>query len=250
MADPWYQTLLLLLPHILLIPSIVLSYWKRLPIVFVQLLFTFTFSILYHVCKSTDVCLLGGSLLAWSQLDYIYAFGQILVVFILLALGTLSVYNTSRLQEEYGEEFAVKQLFWSTALILLLIGFDILVVLTRLQSLSTPLNQNTALIIIVISASAVVLKITLVDEGKFKFFSRYEGKYLLVGVLLLIPGLIFFLLDSSDLYWFYHSLWHTFAFASIFFLILGATKNTYPSSNMTKKTKREGMATISSSHQN
>lgn len=238
MADPWYQTLFLLLPHLLLIPSIILSYTRRMPIVFVQLIVTFIFSSSYHLCKSTDACLFGGSLLSWTQLDYIYAFSQILVIFILLLLGSFSTNSIKWFTEMYGLKYAKRQQFWTTIIVLALIAFDILIVLTRLQSLSTPLTQQTAYIIIAAAAAGVLIKITLIDEGKFNIFSRYDTRYLLVGGLLLIPAIIFFLLESPTYYWIYHSLWHIFAFIAIFFLILGSDKGKNNKKVMTVQTYR------------
>lgn len=218
MSDPWYATLCLIGSHILVIPSIVIAYRKRLPIPFIQLTFTFIISILYHLCKSINVCLLGGTLLSWTQLDYIYAFGTILVVFILIAI-------TTPILAEYGLGMAPHQTFWSIVIIMALLALDIVIVLTRLQSLAVPLDHNTAFIIIVASAAAVMVKIVLVDEGHMPFYSKYDGFYLMLSLILLAAGVIFFLLDIPDDYWFYHSMWHAFAFSGLFFLILGTTKN-------------------------
>lgn len=218
MSDPWYATLCLVGSHILVIPPIVLAYQKRLPIPFIQLMFTLIISTLYHVCKSTNVCLLGGTLLSWTQLDYIYAFGTILVVFILIAITTPMISNNNL-------GVSANQTFWSIVIILALLALDIIVVLTRLQSLALPLDQNTAFIMIVASASAVLIKIVLVDQGEMPFYSKYHGGYLLLSILLLAIGVFFFLLDIPQDYWFYHSMWHAFAFTGVFFLILGTTKN-------------------------
>lgn len=215
MAAPWFQIVALLGSHLPL-PFTLGTLWTTHPVNFIvgglewmALFFTMIISFLYHTCLSTGMCALGVEALLWTQFDYNFAFGCIVVVFVLLLTD--------------GIEQTPSENFWSSAVNLALIYSTMLVVFTRLQTLDVPLDPRTAMLIMTMGVMAVAVKFIVISRGRARIFSKFANVYVLVGLIFVAVALVFFLIAFQ--YWFSHSIWHLLSFTGFNPLFFGAFRN-------------------------
>ena len=205
------------LPHLFLVATMVLTYQRRVPIVFILSIITFFNSIFYHLCQSTNICLLNASLLQWSQIDYQSALMMIPLVLFLWVLQRLGVANP-RLKYMRGHMHD----FWSWVVVILTMSMVFIVVVTQITD--TPATQSTkAAYIIIVNTCLFACGKVLWDRGQTMLFHNLEWKSLLIGFATLIPGIVCFLLDGGDIYWAAHASWHALAFFALYYIVRGFT---------------------------
>jgi uncharacterized membrane protein HdeD (DUF308 family) len=170
---------------------------------------TLIFSSIYHTCDSTGYCFGLPSVNIWKEMDYIYAFTQIVLVFIFVVDFNVYSKNISkRLEQRRWQDITQ----WSLHAIIILI------------ILINPGEQKGALFIILICASLIFFKFVFLDQGKIRFIKRFKTRFILTGMCFFIIGIILFQIDNRY-YWLLHTLWHICAFMGQYYLLLGGSKH-------------------------
>jgi hypothetical protein len=209
-----------------MIPAIRYSYRINAFFVMSEISVTMIISMIYHLCRSTGFCF-GVSVVTWQTLDHMFANGAIMIAFvILLDMDKAPIYKYDPDVFNYEKKIMIKNIkywayygMWSVTLrcIMLFLVFIAVVI--------TPINNRIVYFIIVVGLAALFIKFVIVKQGLITF-ERFYVIALIIGVILAAVGITCFMFDNtSNLYWLFHSLWHTFGFLSLFFLIVGMTHN-------------------------
>lgn len=205
----WYGALFMISTNLVALVPIVLSFKLELWYIGIQILLSMVFSTIYHTCDSTGFCLFGYSLLVWRTMDYIYAFMQIVIVFIFM-VDFESTHTSPNNFVRQRWAVITQQLFG--AIVVLVIMAD-------------PFSRDAAYVIIAVGSMTVYLKFVFLDRGDIPINNRFEAKFVITGVLLFGIGVGLFSIEGTVVYWLFHSLWHVAAYLGQYFLILGGSKH-------------------------
>lgn len=167
------------------------------------------FSSIYHTCDSTGFCFGVEQGLVWKRMDYIFAFYQMVQVFIFLV--DFNIYSKNA-------KTRLTQQNWLTGAQFILFTVVILVVLID------PFGSSAAYIIICTSAALIYVKFIFIDRGRIRFEKRFKKRFIVVGVGFLVVGVAFFKIDGP-FYWLFHTIWHISVFFGIYYLVLGGSKH-------------------------
>ena len=211
-------------------------------------------SIFYHMCQSTGWCF-RETLYMWTISDHISAPAMmaILILFIVTPLATQSALRLNKkrlkrlmhsLRDYSGDDrvFAADNMaawyeqqkkrrrLWRertperdqiveawTASVMYIYFFVVV-----LATLSHNFSIQSFIITLAFGLAAVVFKIIVLDEGDpSDLRERISLPDLIVGVVLLAIGIVFFVLDSYVMYWLMHSFWHVFGGIGAGFYLAG-----------------------------
>lgn len=95
-----------------------------------------------------------------------------------------------------------------------------------LAVIAHPFGMQAFVIAITFGLLLLLVKVTIIDEGiPLNMYHRIYIPDLVIGLIMVLISLVFYMLD---IYWEYgitHSLWHIFSFLGIYFMIIGLSKN-------------------------
>jgi hypothetical protein len=154
--------------------------------------------------------------------------------------------NSYYYQYLYKEEYMIHDA-WSVTVVLCLIFVAFNSVLVH------PSSMQAFLIVIAFALSAVFFKVVVLDDGHTELTRDTLSLVdVVVGIVLIAVGLIFFVLDTWYYYDVLHPFWHLFSFTGMFFYGMGVSKlspNFYsPSLRIYEKlSSRKGRSKSSSS---
>lgn len=211
-------------------------------------------SIFYHLCQTTGYCFLQ-TLTFWTISDHISA-PVMMAMLILFIVTPLATYRALQLNERrmkrlmrslrdhsgdpspfsadamarWREQQQRHRHLWHerattrdqlteawTATVTYVYIFVVV-----LATLSHNFSIQSFLIALAFGLAAVFFKLVVLEEGDPRDLrERLSLPDLVVGVLLIAVGIVFFVLDSYVLYWLMHSLWHFFGGLGAGFYLAG-----------------------------
>lgn len=222
MAAPWYEATLLIGSHLILLVDIGFAIYARLAFVTAIFLATLLASPIYHACQSLDACLFGSSVSTWRLIDHTIAVSNIIVPFALVLPTVVRTwfheYETSEDKRHHRDATYWSEVFRVFVLIFVI---AIVVVYSLTPGAFGDSFVNVIIIVVVCVLVAMLFYIVLVAKGTLLFYTNYDWRFLLPGVLLLGGAVVLFAIDTGSLYWLVHSGWHVLSFASFPLLIVG-----------------------------
>lgn len=205
----WYDALFMVGTNLVALMPIILAFRLGLWYIGVQITLSMVFSTIYHACDATGFCLFGYPLIVWRTMDYIYAFMQIVIVFIFLVDFESSESSpTAFMYQRWA--VITQQLFGAVVILVILVD---------------PFSQAAAYVIVAMGGSIIYIKFVFLDRGRTPFKDRFEVKFLVVGFALFGLGVGLFGINGTPVYWLFHSTWHVCAYLGQYFLILGGSKH-------------------------
>lgn len=222
MASPWYEALFLIGSHLILLVDIGFAIYARLAFVTAIFIATLLASPIYHACQSLDACLFGSSVATWRLIDHTIAVSNIIIPFALV-LPTITRTWFHDLETAEDRRHHRDATYWSEVfrVFVLIFVIAIVVVYTLTPGAFGDSFINVVIIVVVCVLVAMLFYIVLIAKGTLLFYTNYDWRYILPGVLLLGGAVVLFALDTSNLYWLVHSGWHILSFSSFPFLIIG-----------------------------
>jgi hypothetical protein len=108
---------------------------------------------------------------------------------------------------------------WSVTVVI------VLIVVAFNATLVHPFSTQSFLITIGFALAVVFFKVVVLDDGQTDLsLDTVSVPDVVIGVMLIAIGLVFFLLDSYFYYAIFHPLWHVFSFIGMFFYGMGVSK--------------------------
>src|SRR5277367_444447 len=100
------------------------------------------------------------------------------------------------------------------------------VFIVAFAALIHPFSMQAFYIAITFGLMLIFFKIVIIDEGiPINMYHRIYLPDLLIGLILIIISLIFYMVDVYWQYAFTHSLWHILSFIGVYFLVIGLSRN-------------------------
>lgn len=191
-------------------------------------------SICYHICQTLHYCFLQN-LLYWTILDRIYAFNFLAMLFL------FTIYNDPErlkhqvkrnIQKSQGAKDGTYRYFreenmiydsWTSTITALYMAVVVMAVLAN------PFTMRGYMIGVGFGLSLIFFKLVVLDSSKemVGFVEKISLPDLLVSIILIGIGFVFFMLDDYMPYWVSHPLWHLFGGLGSFFYLAGLS-NTFP----------------------
>lgn len=232
--ESWYAALFLILSNLSYLPSIIFLY-RRLHCAFFATngVLTMFISTLYHICQTLDYCFYQN-ILYWTILDRIYAFNLLAMIFL------FTIYNNperlkkqtkrNRLASEgkdgtyrYFREENMIYDTWTATITVLYMGIVVMAVFAN------PFDMRGYMIGVGFGLSLIFFKLAVLDSSREMdgFVEKISWPDLLVAIILIAIGFVFFMLDDYMSYWVSHPLWHLFGGIGSYFYLAGLSK-TFP----------------------
>ena len=197
-------------------------------------------SMFYHTCQTTAVCFHLG-IERWTITDHITA-SWLLAMLVVLTINSYTLDEVlARLRRlwptttigattepggvvlpAFPEQYARDVLLnhrWSAAITYCY------VVVVILSTICHPYSMQAFLIVIAFGMGALLIKCIVLDGGNPEsILRRISVPDLACGLVLIAVSLVFFVADSYAYYWEFHTLWHLFSYAGVYFYAAGITR--------------------------
>lgn len=184
-------------------------------------------SVVYHSCQAANACLFGSSVDTLRMLDYDIAFSNFIIVFDLLIPEVRTWFPAS--DDEVVRNEYRWMLFWGD--ILKYFMFIFILTIVSVYALTPGALGGSFANLAVLAAVAVLtglfIYVLVISRGVMQFYSKFDWRYVLPGVILLGIGVVMFLVDINGAYAITHSIWHFCSFVGYIFLIIGTNAGVF-----------------------
>jgi hypothetical protein len=215
-----------------LLSAIYFAYVARNAFVATLLAATLVASFVYHLCQSAGACLFAAPISDWQFVDHLIAWSNFIILAVVFVQsttgGSRTVFTAAEGDAERKRHREI--VFWSEATKYAMLIFVFVVVAMQRLTGGTAFGDSTvnlALVVVTGIAMFTFMYVLIVAKGVLLFYSNFDWRYILPGILLAGVGVTCFLIVNDSLYWLLHSLWHLCTFVAWNLLLIGTNAHLF-----------------------